>query len=89
MKKLFAILVSALLLCTLLCATIPFAAVVAAEDAPYVQVAVEETELNAGDEFDVTINLVNNPGLTGAKVALAFDEDVFEVVTYFDEDEED
>ena len=84
MKKFIAILLSVLMLCTL----IPFATVAAADE-PYVEIYVEETELNAGDEFEVSVNLIGNPGVTGAKVELLFDTDVFEVVTYYDEDEED
>ena len=86
MKKLLAILLSVLMLC----AMIPFAAVVTAEEEPTVQIYLEETELNAGDEFQVTVNLLNipDPGLIGAQVEVVFDHDIFELVTYFDEDEE-
>ncbi|MBE6620201.1 MAG: hypothetical protein E7625_02400 [Ruminococcaceae bacterium] len=87
MKKLLAIFLFALMLCTL----IPFATVSAAEaDKPTIQIYVEETELNAGDEFEVTVNLLNipEPGLIGALVDIAYDHDVFELVTYYDEDEE-
>ena len=86
MKKLLAILLSVLMLCTM----IPFATVSAADEAT-IQVYVEETELNAGDEFEVTVNLLNipEPGLIAALVQLDWDEDALEIVTYYDEDEED
>ena len=89
MKKLLASLLFALVLCTL----IPFAAtsVFAAEDEPTIQVYIQETDLEPGDEFEVTVNLLNipEPGLIGALVKLGWNEDVMELVTYYDEDEED
>ena len=88
MKKLLAFFLFAMLLCSL----IPFAATsVFAADEPTIQVCIEETELEAGDTFEVTVNLLNipDPGLIGALVKLGWDEDVMELVTYYDEDEED
>ena len=86
MKKLLAILLSVLMLCTM----IPFATV-SAEGEPTVVVSIVDDlkEVNAGDEFQVEIYLMNNPGLTSAKVELTWDTDVFELVSYYDEDEED
>ena len=86
MKKLLAILLSVLMLCTF----IPFAAVSAADEAT-IEIYVEETELNAGDEFEVTVNLLNipEPGLIGALVELDYDHDVMDLVWNWDEDEED
>ena len=90
MKKLLAILLSVLMLCTM----VPFATVAAADE-PTIQVSAtvddEPVEaLDAGDEFQVTVNLLNipDPGLIGAQVEIVYDHDVFELVTYFDEDEE-
>ena len=89
MKKLLAILLSALMLC----AVIPFATVAAAEDEPTIVLSIvdDPKELNVGDEFQVEVNLENldsTTGLIGARVELGFDHDLFELVTYFDEDEE-
>ncbi len=85
MKKLLAILLAVLMLC----AMVPFATVAAADE-PTIQISIDAEEFNAGDEFDVTINLLNipDPGLIGAQVEIVYDHDVFELVTYFDEDEE-
>ena len=86
MKKLLAILLSMLMLC----AMIPFAAV-SAEGEPTIVLSTEEAEYNAGDEIVVAVNLENlasTAGLIGARVEIGFDHDVFELVTYFDEDEE-
>ena len=86
MKKLLAILLSVLMLCTM----IPFATVSAADEAT-IQIYVEETELNAGDEFQVTVNLLDipEPGLIGALVELDYDHDAMDLVWNWDEDEED
>jgi len=88
MKKLLAIVLFALMLCTL----IPFATVSTfAADEPTVELVLNKTEVNAGGEFEVTVNLLNlaeTDGLISALVEIGFDTDVFEVVTYFDEDEE-
>ena len=86
MKKLLAILLSALMLC----AMIPFATVAAADE-PTIELIASEEEVNAGDEFEVEVNLLNledTAGLISALVEIGFDPDVFELVTYFDEDEE-
>ena len=86
MKKLLAILLSALMLC----AMIPFATV-AAEDAVTVEVVIEDEEINAGDEIEVTVNLLgleDTAGLIYALVKIDYDPAVFELVTTFDEDEE-
>ena len=86
LKKALALLLAMVLAATL----IPFATVSAADE-PTIQILVEETELNAGDEFEVTVNLLNipAPGLICALVRLTWDEDAIEIVTYYDEDEED
>ncbi len=88
MKKLIAILFSVLMLCAL----IPFATVaVSAEDLPTIEVVIEETEVNAGDELEVTVNLLgleDTDGLIYANVKINYDPAAFELVTYFDEDEE-
>ncbi len=83
MKKLLAILLSALLLC----AMIPFATV-AASDEPTIVVSTDAEEYNAGDEIEVTVELLNNPGVIAATVEILYDHDALELVTYFDEDEE-
>ena len=88
MKKLLAVLLSALMLC----AMIPFtAAAVTAADEPTIELIASAEEVNAGDEFEVEVNLLNladTAGLISALVEIGFDSDVFELVTYFDEDEE-
>ena len=68
MKKLLAILLSVLMLCT----AIPFATV-SAEEGINIVVEVSETEVNAGDEFEVTVYLEGNPGVIGATVEIEFD----------------
>ena len=85
MKKFIAILLSALLLC----AMIPFTTVAAA-DVINIELVAEETEVNAGDELvvEVLLNDIPSPGLIGALIEVEFDNDVFELVTSFDEDEE-
>ena len=88
MKKLLAILLSALMLC----AMIPFTTVAAAGEPTIVLTIVDELEeVNAGEEFQVEVNLENlddTAGLISALVEIGFDPDVFELVTTFDEDEE-
>ena len=81
MKKLLAILLSALLLC----AMIPFATVSAADEPTIV---VSTLEANAGDEIQVEVKLLNNPGVIAATVEILYDKDVMELVTYYDEEEE-
>ena len=85
MKKLLAILLSMLLLCSM----IPFATVSAAGDY-YIELVADAEEVNAGDEITVEVSLYGHEsvGLTGAQIELGFDHDVFELVTYYDEDEE-
>ncbi len=87
MKKLIAILFSVLMLCAL----IPFAAVsVSAADDYYIEIVADAEEVNAGDEVTVEVSFYGHEdlGLIGALVELGFDPDVFELVTYYDEDEE-
>ena len=81
MKKLLAILLSALLLC----AMIPFATVSAADEPTIV---VSTLEANAGDEIQVEVKLLNNPGVIAATVEILYDKNVMELLTYYDEDEE-
>ena len=83
MKKLLAILLSMLMLCAMM----PFATVSAADEATIVA-SVETDVLEAGEEFDVLVQLLNNPGVISAKVKLDWDPDVFELVTdwVYDED---
>ena len=85
MKKLIAILMFAFLLC----AMIPFATVAAA-DAVNIELVADAEEVNAGDELvvEVYLNDIPDPGLIGALIEVEFDNDVFELETYFDEDEE-
>jgi len=85
MKKLFAILLSMLLLCTM----IPFATVSAAGEY-YIELVADVEEVNAGEDVAVEVNLYGHEevGLTGAQLELSFDPNVFELVTYYDEDEE-
>ena len=88
MKKLLAILLSVLMLCSV----IPFAAVAAAEE-PTVQLSiVDELEsVNAGEEFQVQVDLLNladTAGLISALIQIDYDANAFELETYFDEDEE-
>ena len=85
MKKLIAILLSALMLCTLMSF-----ATVSAEDLITIEIATVESA-NAGDEIEVSVNLNDIPegkGLIGCQIEILFDSNVFELVTYFDEDEE-
>ncbi len=87
MKKLIAILFSVLMLCAL----IPFAAVsVSAADDYYIEIVADAEEVNAGDEVTVEVSFYGHEdlGLIGALVELGFNPDVFELVTYYDEDEE-
>ena len=85
MKKLLAIILSALMLC----AMIPFATVAAADEPTVVLSIVDELEeIEAGETFQIECNLVNNPGVIAATVEIVYDHDVFELVTYYDEDEE-
>ena len=85
MRKIVAVLAAVLMLCT----AIPFATVSAAEE-PTIEVSTVAVA-NAGDEIQVTVNLLNipEPGLIGALVKLSWDESAMELVTYYDEDEED
>ncbi|MBQ7088630.1 MAG: hypothetical protein IJN04_03215, partial [Clostridia bacterium] len=87
MKKLIAILLSVLMLCSV----IPFAAVsVSAADDYYIEIVADAEEVNAGDEVAIEVSFYGHEGLglIGAIVELGFDPDVFELVTYYDEDEE-
>ena len=79
MKKLFAILLSMLMLCTM----IPFATVSAAEGINIV-LEVSDEEINAGDEFEVTAYLEGNPGLIGVQVIIRYDTDNLELVGEWD-----
>ena len=83
MKKLLAILLSALMLC----AMIPFATVAAADE-PTIVVSTDAEEYNAGDEIEVTVELLNNPGVIAATVEILYDHDALELPAYYDEDEE-
>ncbi len=85
MKKLLAILLSMLLLCSM----IPFATVSAAGD-HYIELVADAEEVNAGEDIAVEVYVYGHEsvGLTGAQIELGFDPDVFELVTYYDEDEE-
>ena len=82
MKKLLAILLSALMLC----AMIPFATVAAADEPTIVVSTVEEA--NAGDEIEVLVQLQNNPGVISAVVEIEYNHDAMELVTdwVYDED---
>ena len=82
MKKLLAILLSLLMLCT----TIPFATVFA-YDVPTI-VAETVSEANAGDEIEVAVSLMGNPGIIGALVEIAYDSNAFELVPYVEYDED-
>ena len=44
---------------------------------------------DAGDEIEVAVLLKNNPGVISSKVKVLYDTSVMELVTYYDEDEED
>ena len=81
MKKLLAIMLSVLLLCS----AMPFAAVFAAEEPTIV---VSNVEAKAGDEIEVQVQLKNNPGVISAVVELDYDHSVLELVTemVYDED---
>ena len=81
MKKLIAILLSVLMLCAL----IPFATVaVSAEEGITIVVEVSEEQVNAGEEFEVTVYLEGNPGLVSADVIITFDTDAIELVGEWD-----
>ena len=82
MKKLLAILLSVLMLCTM----IPFATVFA-YDVPTI-VAETVSEADAGDEIEVAVSLMGNPGVIGALVEVEYDHDVFELVPYVEYDED-
>ena len=88
MKKFIAILLSVLMLCSV----IPFASVAAAdyEGEFYVEFVADAEEVNAGDEVTIEVYLYGHEsmGMLGAQVEIGFDSDAFELVTYFDEDEE-
>ena len=76
MRKIMAILLSVLMLCTM----IPFATVSAEYTEPTIVAATVE-EANAGDEIEVTISLMNNPGIVAAKVEIEYDRSVMELMT--------
>ncbi|MBR2320396.1 MAG: hypothetical protein IKA50_06415 [Clostridia bacterium] len=87
MKKLIAILLSVLMLCSV----IPFAAVsVSADDDHYIEIVADAEEVNAGDEVSIEVSLYGHEdlGIIGLLLELDFDNDVFELETYYDEDEE-
>ena len=86
MKKLLAILLSALMLC----AMIPFATVAAADADYYIELVADAEEVDAGDYVAIEVSLYGHEsvGLIGALIELGFDHDVFELETYYDEDEE-
>ena len=87
MKKILAILLSALMLC----AMIPFATVaVAADEDYYIEIVADAEEVDAGDYVTIEVSLYGHEsvGLIGAQIELGFDPDVFELETYYDEDEE-
>ena len=48
---------------------------------------VSTSEATAGDEIEVQVKLLNNPGVIAATVEILYDKDVMELVTYFDEEE--
>ena len=81
MKKLLAIFLSVLLLCT----AIPFATVSAADE-PTIELPTLEAK--AGDVIEVPVMLKNNPGLISAMVEIEYDRDVLELCTewVYDED---
>ena len=81
MKKLLAILLSVLMLCTM----IPFATVsAAAEEGINIVVEVSEEYVNAGDEFEVTVYLEGNPGVIAACLELEFDSNAMELYGEWD-----
>ena len=87
MKKILAILLSALMLC----AMIPFATVaVAADEDHYIELIADAEEVDAGDEIAIEVSLYGHEdlGIIGLNLELGFDHDVFELETYYDEDEE-
>ena len=49
---------------------------------------VSTSEATAGDEIEVQVKLLNNPGVIAATVEILYDHDVMELVTYYDEDYE-
>jgi len=50
---------------------------------PEIKLTPTSTVLNVGDEFDVTIDIKNNPGIfTGFRVDIIYDKNVFEPVSY-------
>ncbi|MBR2310963.1 MAG: hypothetical protein IKA47_10610, partial [Oscillospiraceae bacterium] len=73
MKKLLAICLSVLLLCS----AMPFAFVTAAEEATIV---VSDVEGKAGDIVSVKISLKNNPGIQSAKIGVGYDASALELV---------
>ena len=84
MKKLIAILLSVLMLCSV----IPFATVaVSAEEGINIIVEVSEEQVNAGDEFEVTVLLEGNPGLISADITLTYDPTAIELVGEWDGEE--
>ena len=52
-------------------------------------IVVPHLEAEAGDVIEVPILLKNNPGIIAALVKIEYDKDALELVTYFDEDEEE
>ena len=85
MKKALALLLALMMVMTL----IPFATVSAADEYS-IELVADAEEVNAGDEFTVEVSLYGheNVGLIAALIELGYDHDVFEPVTYYDEDEE-
>ncbi len=73
MKKLLAICLSVLLICT----AMPFAFATASEEAT---VVISSVEAKAGDTIDVTVSLKNNPGLVSALIKVGYDANVLELV---------
>ena len=84
MKKLLAILLSVLMLCTM----IPFATV-SAYEVPTIVASPSKTEAEPGDEITVEVSLMGNPGVIGAFVEVEYDHDVFELIPFEEYDEEE
>ncbi len=51
-------------------------------------IVVSTLEANVGDEIQVEVKLLNNPGVIAATVEIEYDKNIMELVTYYDEDEE-
>ena len=88
MKKMLSILACALLLCTAIPMNAISFATVSAADVPTI-VASTVAEANAGDEIQVEVSLMGNPGVNAALIEIVYDKDVFELVSYYDEDEDE